>query len=199
MKIIVFMIGVCLTISQLQARNKDVFLYWNVVRSSSLEIHGTTNVNDFQCASGYFNGNDQLIQRWNTEMGERAISGDLFLEVNDFDCKNRVMNRDFQHTLKSEQYPVIKVRFLELKEANRHGQSGKASGWVEISMAGKKKKYPILCDLIMLDDYYNLLKGSQVVRFSDFDLEPPQKGLGLVRVNDKLTVTFDLMLEKKIL
>jgi hypothetical protein len=195
MRMFIFSILVCFAIS-LTASNKEVFFYWSVVGSSSLEIHGTTNVNDFKCASGYFQGNDRLIQRWNTEMGDRAIFGKLHLDATGFDCNNRMMNKDFQKTIHSDQYPFIKVEFLELKEANRHGQSGKASGWVEISMAGTKKKYPILCDLIMLDDDYNLLKGSQTLRFSDFGLEPPQKGLGLVRVNDELTVTFELMLEK---
>lgn len=178
---------------------KEVLRYWNVSGASSLEIHGTTNVNSFVCVSDYTKDRDMIMERWNPSDEKWVIHGEVLLDVKDFDCRNRIMNNDFQHTLQSDVYPHIKVEFLELKEVSTQGKSRKAEGVVQITLAGETKRYPISSTLVFLDDYYSILKGEQVFRFSDFGLEAPQKGFGMVRVRDEIAVQFELMLEQVML
>lgn len=181
------------------AQNNDVLRYWHVTGASSLEIHGTSNVTSFVCASAYSKGKDLITERLDPVTGKWEIHGEVFLDVKGFDCRNRVMNSDFQATLQAETYPEIKVEFVNLTEVNTIGSSRKAAGYVEITLVGKTKRYPIISDLVLMDNYNSILKGEQIFRFSDFGLEPPQKGFGLVKVRDEITVSFELKLDQVML
>ncbi len=194
--IFIFMFSVPLA-SVRAGSGSELLKHWSVTNSSSLQIHGTTNINSFVCESDYSHGqNDMIMERWDPKNNNWEIFGEVLLEVAAFDCKNRVMNNDFQRTLQADEYPEIKVEFLNLKEVSADESKQKAKGWVKISLAGKSKKYPIESELIHFDNYYSVLRGEQVFRFSDFGLEAPSKGLGLVRVRDELSVSFELMLRQ---
>jgi hypothetical protein len=195
MRIILFILIAGLTIN-LNSAEKEIFRYWAVTTASTLEVHGTTNVNSFECGYAYYSGSDMISEVWNPSSENWEISGSVFVEVEEFDCQNRMMNNDFRNTLKSFKYPEIKIEFINLKEIKSEGNNRKARGWVEISMAGNSSKYFVTCDLVFVSNYYSVLSGKQVFRFSDFGLVPPQKGFGLVKVNDEITVKFDLILEQ---
>ncbi|MFW5687486.1 MAG: hypothetical protein ACOCXV_01030 [Bacteroidota bacterium] len=66
----------------------------------------------------------------------------------------------------------------------------------QITIVGKTRHYVITDELEYVDDYYSILRGEQELHFSDFHLEPPQKGPGMVKVNNSLKVSFKLFLEK---
>ncbi|TVQ84096.1 MAG: YceI family protein [Bacteroidetes bacterium] len=176
--------------------NKEITRFWHVTGASSLQINGTTNVNTFQCGSAYESGSDMIRELWDPYSEKWEIHGSVFIEVETFDCRNRIMNNDFRNTLKHDKYPEIQIEFLNLKEVQLHENTRKAQGYVKITLAGKSHKYFISSELEFLDDQYSILRGEQVFRFSDFGLEPPQKGFGLVKVNDEIEVSFDLILEQ---
>lgn len=179
----------------LDANHKENLVYWSVSPSSRLMINGTTNVNTFVCTTDYFKGDDLLVQRRNTTTGGLEFSGELSVVVEDIDCHNRIMNHDLQNTLQSKIYPDITIEFFDLKE-KVNGNDKKASGFVEITLTGKMKRYPIECDLESLGNNGNILRGEQEMSFSDFGLLPPHKAFGMIRVRDKISVSFELILEK---
>jgi hypothetical protein len=171
----------------------EVLRYWIVSDASTLEIQGSSNVNTFACGSSVFNGHNVLVEM--QDKGTNSISGEILLDVKGFDCQNRIMNNDFQNTLQASDFPEIRIEFLELKETGRKGNNKKVEGWVEITLAGEKRKYPVACKLETLNHHQNILTGSQIFRFSDFGLEPPQKALGMVRVKNEIAVEFRLELD----
>lgn len=183
----------------LASKSKEILRHWNVTSASYLQIEGTTNLNSFQCGSVYESGNDMIRERWNPSNEKWEIFGSINLDVDNFDCNNRVMNNDFKNTLDYSNHPEIKVEFIDLKESRTVGNTRMAEGWVAITIVGKTRKYYLKSELEILDDYYSILRGEQVFTFSDFGLTPPQKGLGLVRVDDQLTVSFELILEQSAL
>jgi polyisoprenoid-binding protein YceI len=171
----------------------EIFRYWFVSGASTLEIQGASNVNTFTCASSVFKGRDVLVEI--QKEGGTVLAGEIFLDVKGFDCQNRMMNSDFQNTLRASDYPEIRIEFLDLKETGSKGRDTKAEGWVEITLVGKKKKYPVILEVQSLSKYQNVLTGKQTFRFSDFGIEPPQRALGMVRVKDEITVEFSLKLK----
>ncbi len=187
------------TVGLLQAEDKEVLRYWNVTGMSSLEIKGTTNINSFICSSAYSKGEDIIVERYNSENKVWEIFGTVILAVDGFDCKNRMMNNDFQNTLKANQYPEIKIEFLSLKEIETIEEVKVAKGVVEITLAGASQQYPIVGKLISLNNEYSVLIGEQELKFSDFGLDAPQKGFGLIKVNDTLRVSFELMMDQVLL
>lgn len=188
----VFLITLSITVSA----SKEITRFWHVTGASYLQINGTTNVNTFQCGSDYESGSDMIRERWDPYSEKWEIYGSVFIEVETFDCRNRIMNNDFRSTLKHNEYPEIKIEFLNLKEVQEQKNTRKAQGYVKITLAGKSREYFLSSELEFLDDHYSILRGEQTFRFSDFGLEPPQKGFGLVKVNDEIQVSFDLILEQ---
>lgn len=174
----------------------EITRFWHVTGASSLQINGTTNLNSFQCGSAYESGSDMIRERWDPYSEKWEIHGSVFIEVGTFDCKNRMMNNDFRSTLKHDEYPEIKIEFLNLKEVQEQNNTRKAQGYIKITLAGKSHQYFLNSELEFLDDQYSILSGEQTFRFSDFGLDPPQKGFGLVKVNDEIQVSFDLILER---
>jgi hypothetical protein len=174
----------------------EISRFWHVTGASSLQINGTTNVNTFQCGSAYDSGSDMIRELWDPYSEKWEIHGSVFIEVETFDCRNRIMNNDFRNTLKHDKYPEIQIEFLNLKEVQNQNNTRKAQGYVKITLAGVSHQYFLSSELEFLDDQYSILRGEQTFRFSDFGLEPPQKGFGLVRVSDEIQVSFDLILEQ---
>ena len=199
MRYFLFISVLCLIPFSSLAKGKDILRYWNVTSASYLQIDGTTNVNSFQCGTPYEKGNDLIRERWDPDNEKWEIFGSLYIEVGQLDCQNRIMNNDLRNTLEYERHPEIKIEFLSLREKNHEGNTRMAEGWVEITIVGKTRKYYITSELEFLDNYYSILRGEQIFHFSDFHIEPPSKGLGMVRVNNALTVSFELILEQTIL
>jgi len=195
----IFLVFIFLSATLSAQANKEIVRYWHITSSSSLQINGTTNVNSFRCGSFYEKGSDMIRESWSPDIGKWEIYGSVYVEVGQFDCNNRVMNNDFRNTLKYKEYPEIKIEFLNLREVHLENNTLKAQGRIKVTLAGKSHEYSLSSELEFLDDQYGILSGEQTFLFSDFGLEPPQKGFGLVRVNDAIHVSFDLILEKSAL
>jgi hypothetical protein len=123
------------------------------------------------------------------------LSGQLNIDVKNFDCKNILMTKQLRKTLKEDQYPCIQVRFLSLKE-NPLASSKKSfiKGVVELTIAGVGKRFEI--DYALAKDKKMLvLTGAHPILFSDFKLEPPKKLGKIIQAKDQLIITFLLKME----
>ncbi len=156
-------------------------------------------MNSFQCYTVYQTGNDVLKERWNPDSEKLEIYGSIYIGVAEFACNNRLMNKDFRNTLKHNEYPEIKIEFLNLREVHLQNNTISAQGRIKVTLAGKSHVYFVSSELEFFDNKNGVLRGEQTFMFSDFGLEPPQKGFGLVRVSDAIHVSFDLILEKSVL
>ena len=102
------------------------------------------------------------------------------------------MTHQFRKTLKHEEFPLLYITFISLKEfPNANQKNNSIKGLVAIKIAGITKRFDICYEFESLDNTLQL-RGSQVVNFSDFKLTAPQ-GLGkLVKTKDELSVVFEL-------
>ncbi len=125
----------------------EMLKLWNVTGESTLQIKGTTNVNSFECVSDYDRGMDLIMERWDPYNEKWEIYGSVFIDVDQFDCQNRVMNNDFRNTLKYDTYPEIKIEFINIREVETNRPSSKAEGWVEITIVGETRRYHLKGEL----------------------------------------------------
>ena len=160
-----------------------------------MRINGSTNVNVFQCGSVRYTGADMIRERWDPDSEKWEISGSVYIDIGQFDCNHRVMNNDFRNTLQYHEHPEIKIEFMNLKEIRTGKDVRQAAGWVEITLAGKTHAYFLISELEAVNSRYNILRGEQLFRFSHFGIDPPQRGFGLVKVEDVVKVQFEFMLE----
>ncbi|NVK49001.1 MAG: YceI family protein [Cyclobacteriaceae bacterium] len=177
--------------SEVKEENK-----WIVLQESEVSILGKTNINTFECQSFRYSGNDVLTEILFPEQKYAVWSGEVVLSSDSFDCFNRIMTKDFQETVRAEEHPEIRVRFLDLVRKNLGTPQESLTGNVEITLAGVCRRFPISCKLFKEENGKTLLKGSQEVTFQDFQIDPPVKFLGTVKVQNSISVNFDLILEK---
>jgi hypothetical protein len=170
---------------------------WKVSQESVVEVVGSTNVNNFQCNSLRYAGEDQLISVFYPDKKVTEWSGEVVLLSKNFDCYNNIMTKDFQETVLADEHPEIKVRFIQLKKHSSGNEEEQLDGQVEITLAGVTKRYPISCFMMNRNGGKTHLRGQQTLYFSEFGLEAPVKFLGTVKVKNSITVNFGLVLVEK--
>jgi hypothetical protein len=167
---------------------------WVIDPQSRLTIHGSTNVNSFQCLQHYLN-NDTLEYLTSDEsINLRFDHNRLRIPVKGFNCGNNQITKDFQKTLKSETYPHLEILFRSFNHSSIRNNSY-IDGVVDICLAGATKRYTIKYFAQIPATGTIFLKGRQAVNFSDFNLNPPNKMLGLIQVQECLEVEFNLTLK----
>jgi hypothetical protein len=169
---------------------------WVIEPQSTLTINGKSNVNTFKCGITAFLHTDTLVYI-NSEAAQKpaVLKGTVTIEIKQFDCGHRFMTNDLRRTLKADENPVLKIRFLTMEKLLPRTASQKVKGLVEIELAGIVKQYEINYDLLNNNPARLQLNGSRDILFSDFRLKPPTRLAGLVKVAQEITVQFQLLLK----
>ncbi len=160
----------------------------NVSSKSEIVIHGESNVNSFQC-----NYNQKLIA---TELAvthynknnKTILEGATFLlHSKGFDCVHRMITNDLKEVLKADSYPHIQIDIVALKHNNH-----KLTAVAAIKIAGVVKQYEIPVEI---NEETKNVKGELKLNIKDFKLKSPKKILGLIKLNEEVTISFNLYLD----
>lgn len=177
--------------------NKKETVKWVVQKTSSLRINGKTNIAGFGCdITGYYQNDTILYSKDDNPNKIVPLRGALNIGVNNFDCHNKMLTNDLRKTLKAKEHPNLVVRFVALERMPVF-QSNKdiVKGWVEVELAGAKKRFDIAYCLEKKGDVI-MLNGAKTFCFTDFNLVPPQKFGGVVKVKNEFDVNFRLILNQ---
>jgi polyisoprenoid-binding protein YceI len=165
-----------------------------VLSQSTIEIHGTSSVNSFVCASTSIDGWAHLQRE-----GRRADpSVRVVVPVRSFDCGKRRMNADMQAAMKAGSHPAIQ---FELTEASL--VDGPASGNGDhrllvdgkLRLAGSERAVSFFVSGREAPDGRMYVTGHAPLNMSDFGIDPPSALLGLVQAHDRIEVHFNLVAE----
>lgn len=157
--------------------------------SSSIVISGESNINRFTFT---FTAPEGYPAR-NLYSAGNSGNEEIDIPVREFQPSNPLMYNDFLSHLQAEQYPFIKINFPDLNYRNTPQLYKPEEYRVEISIAGVTREYLINCTLQDCRDNF-LISGSKVIKLTDFNLPPPQKLNGLIKVKDEITVGFGIIL-----
>lgn len=167
---------------------------WVVSENSMLTVNGSTNINRFSCVILRYPKTDTvLVSKDKTD--HIALSGILNLEVKNFDCNSAMMTKQLLNTLQENRFPVLRIKFLSLKEIPSESQNSFVKGDVEITLSGVLKRFEIRYQINVKRGSIELI-GQQAINFSDFHLIPPQKIGRIIRAKDQLVVAFFLKMER---
>ncbi len=120
------------------------------------------------------------------------ISGSMSLDVDDFDCHNKMMTSDLRKTLKAKNFPTIFIRFINLNRYPDADREDAIKGTVIIELAGVSKRFDVDYRYIPLGGGNLRLIGTKQVNFSDFNISAPRKLGGMIKTNNELSVEFIL-------
>lgn len=190
-KFLVVLLFPLVPISPTYAQNRTIEKV--ILEERSLSINGTSNVNDFECNYNSPPAADTLEYAVEFKESEIHVEGDeLNMYVESFDCGKKGINRDFRKTLRSEEYPTINVTLERLIHEN--GRPVIAE--VLITLAGVSRIYQVDISNQTLNNDVREIYGKQVIRLSDFNLEPPRALFGLVKVRDEMDINFTLSVKQ---
>lgn len=168
---------------------------WVVMPGSSLTVNGSTNVNKFQCDIINYSLPDTITCVKAAKTQTLPMNGKLKLDIESFDCHNRMMTSDLRKTLKYKDFPKLTIKFISINSFPNFKNPTKITGLVDIGLAGVVKRYDI--SYVFTVDNSNIvhLKGDRAVTFTDFNLSPPSKLGGVIKAKDELLVEFNLNLK----
>jgi hypothetical protein len=163
---------------------------------STLIVAGKTNVNTFQCTTLYC-GRDTLVLR-EGGAGSKPIflKGNVKLDAEAFSCGMQLMTNDFNKTIKAKEHPAIAIDFISFERTPVYGcTEERFKGKMNISLAGITKTFDVDCSIEAKSNGIIYLRGNRVFEFADFSLTAPSRMMGMVKVEDKLEVKFNLALK----
>lgn len=153
-----------------------------------LNIKGESNVNRFSFRYRS-KGKESRYEMLTDKPGQLEIS----IPIRDFEPSHPMMYGDFLVMMKARDYPAIKVALSRQELLNTSHRTTNTCPEIKITIAGITRSYKIECSLVECSEYL-FLRGEQTIRLSDFQLKPPEKMLGLVKVNDEIHVNFGFII-----
>ncbi len=161
----------------------------NMECRSYISIYGSSNINQFR----FYNENPQI------DAIPENINEDnhVRIPVNDFKASNERMLHDFYDMVKAGEYPYIDIAIEPRELADFDEQSGLTNFRTRVTIAGKSKKYLVPSEVTGCKQNGYILKGNMQVKLTDFDIEPPTKVFGAIKVNDNVFIKFAFRMQHK--
>lgn len=164
-----------------------------VASESEVVISGTTNVNQFTCKYNLQELEMPIRLIYDEKTEQIQFKNAELKLVNDcFDCGGKAINKDFQELLKTERHPQVELKLLYVDPPSPN--QSKVDVGVEIKIAGVSRKYQ---SVLYCEQTSNIcVTGTLELKLSDFELEPPKKMLGMIKVDDEIRVHLTLQMSE---
>ncbi|MCS3798141.1 hypothetical protein [Niastella sp. OAS944] len=171
---------------------KPLVKRWAVAGNSSLNIEGRSNLSPFCCEVTKYLEADTLQYIKNETTRQFVFNNSrLNVNINDFDCHQRIITNDFRKTLKADQNRFLKIQFICLDAFDVHNPQI-VRGKVEIQLAGQIKCTTIDFRTSTTSTGLIQMNGTKALLFSEFNLTPPKKFAGIIKIKEEITVHFQL-------
>ncbi len=156
---------------------------------SYISIHGSSNVNQFRLS----NENPQVETTSENLIEENHIR----IHVYDFEASNHRMLKDFYDMVEASQHPFIEITIEPRENADFDEGSGLTNFRTKVTIAGNSNSYIVPSTITGCESLGYMLKGKLQVKLTDFDIEPPTKFLGAVKVNDEVFINFAFRMQHR--
>lgn len=170
---------------------------WIIEKHSNITVKGESNINSFSCQVPSYMHTDTMMFKTSVGDGSTSVESSLRIPVEFFDCHNRHMTKDLQKTLNITKYPYLYIKFTSFSTHPDNWKNGsKVTAKAHITIAGVTKQYNVTYQVQKNQSNKITLSGDQKVLFSAFNLKPPSKLGGTIKVKDELTVNMTMYLTK---
>ena len=160
-----------------------------ILSSSKMSVEGTSSLHDWT--------SDVVKMDWSGKIlvdgtSVKAISEvTVNIAVTDIkSSKGGMMDDKTYEAFKSEQNPTITFKLTSVAMS---GNEAKANG--TLTMAGVTKPIILNVSTKLLADGSVNLSGSQVINMKDFNMKPPKAVMGTIKVGEKITLLFELIVK----
>lgn len=165
---------------------------------SRIWVAGSSTVRAFQCQAGAFEAN--VASSGNEAVaavlaGEKAVSNvEVTVPVARLDCRNATMNEHMRKALKAAEFPTISFKTTSYELA-RVADSVTVTLNGQLTLGGIEKPVTIKALAKAGPNGTLVVSGTREVRMTEFGLKPPTLMLGTLKVDERVTVGFDVVLK----
>ncbi len=162
--------------------------YYTEIEVNSITITGSSNVSSFVFKQNI----DSIISR-PSPLGVEYLR--IAIPVKDFKTGNPIMYRNFINLIKAKDYPNIYIDVPANEFSffnNRHAILQEHTFYITITNVTRFYKIKADVTLEGMQNYKTI--GKLKLNLLDFNLTPPQKLLGLIKVNKYINIDFCLFL-----
>jgi hypothetical protein len=152
-----------------------------LVSTKQFSVQGTTSIGGFECNCD-MNTKDTLF----FNQPERSNKITHTVPVKSFGCGNFILNNDFRKTLKEKEFPNVRIELSNFRKSTENFNCD-----LTLNLVGKQKIYKNLP--LKFDN--NRLIGMITLQFSDFDLTPPKKIGGMIKIKEEIKLSVSLQIE----
>ena len=166
---------------------------------SRVWVDGTSSVRPWHCTASDFDAKIGTVSAAAVNgvlAGDKTVTTvDYTVPISGMDCNhNNTMNEHMRKALKAADHAAIVFHLTSYELAK--GDSGlKATLTGNLELGGVEK--PVTIDATVAADSVGgmRMKGTLPIHMKEFDLKPPKLMLGVMKVNELVTVGFDLLLK----
>jgi hypothetical protein len=150
-----------------------------------VSIQGSSNINQFQ-----FIHYDPKISEFSDRFQNENLSQHILIPVYEFDGPNDRMLNDFYEMVNAQKYPNIHIGIEPKELADFDETTGMTNFRTKITIAGNSRNYVIPCQVTTCESSELVLRGNLEVELTDFNIDPPRKVFGAVKVNNEVFINF---------
>jgi hypothetical protein len=157
--------------------------------NSFIRIIGGSNINAFS----FTFSTSSLPDAWQIIGTQDTGFLSVNIPVREFEPSNPLMYNDFLQLIKAHEFPLLRILIPKERLEKALKAQSTCCMEIEIMLAGVTRIYKIDCNLYDCRD--NLfIEGLKRMKLSDFNIDPPVKFNGLVKVKDEIAVNFGLII-----
>lgn len=158
-------------------------------------LDGSSTVRKFTCQTATFEATPRPAPAATAPLDKAVQTVDVRVPVKSLSCGSGTMEGHLRKALKAEENPEIRfeLKGYTVGEKTAAGTAVKATGTMTI--AGSSR--PVEIDAAVTPTPTGLrVQGQKVIRMTEYGVKPPKLMLGTLKVDDLVTVHFDVVLER---
>lgn len=165
-----------------------------VCQLANVRIDGSTNVNQFHFYYDQPQEENFSLASLSTGSVVDASSLVFYVPVNKIDASNPAMLDDFKELLKASKYPKIRITIRDDELANLFAAQRVDNIPLAITIAGVTNDYDTPVEIVNNEENRVVVKGRTRIQLTDYNISPPRRFLGMIRVKDEVFINFEIKL-----
>ncbi|HYW95199.1 MAG TPA: YceI family protein [Bacteroidales bacterium] len=156
-----------------------------------IDINGETNLADFHLSQVldhqlYLSVEDTHWAR----SSDSSSTTEIHIPVKQFNTGNPFLYHDFLDLMKAQEHPEIIIKIPNNQLENVFYGYQTIDPRISITLAGISHQYKVECTVNSCSSNGIFLRGEQKIRLTDFNIDPPVKSMGLIRVKNEVIINF---------
>jgi len=165
--------------------------------ASELTIEGTSTLHDFHCKTNKLNAYVDVDPGYTkdlTKIARPIAAVKVNIVVKTLTCGNGQMDSNMYSTLKADKNQLIKYTLsgYDILDATASPSAFSANTTGTLMVAGQERPIAMKITAERLSDGKAVAQGEQMLRMSDFGIDPPSFMFGRLKVGDQIKVKFNL-------